>query len=161
VNYVRIWELHLTLRCMIRSNGFPHVLYRLWPIGMAASYLGVITERCRTQITWLWPCDMGSNEEILLRGFMIYMHVYIYICLFCEAHNICLCLAMIVYVVHVSRWCWCRWLWWSLATERGYLGSFMFLYIFMFYDCGITCKLLWDIFGLFHFFIIMDFGFII
>jgi len=62
MNYVRIWKLHLALRCMIRNNGFPHVLYRLWLIGMAASHLEVITRRCRTQITWLWPCDMKSNE---------------------------------------------------------------------------------------------------
>ena len=31
----------------------PHVLYRLWPIGMAASHLEVILRRCRPRIIWL------------------------------------------------------------------------------------------------------------
>jgi len=34
---------------------FPHVLCRLWPIGLAANYLGVITRRGRTRMVWLWP----------------------------------------------------------------------------------------------------------
>jgi len=49
-DYVRIRELYLALRCMIRSMFFLHVLYRLWPIGMAASHLEVIIRRCRTRI---------------------------------------------------------------------------------------------------------------
>jgi len=53
--------------------GFPHVLYWLWLIGMAASHLEVITRRCRTRITWLWPCDMESNGEFLWGDCMIYM----------------------------------------------------------------------------------------
>jgi len=36
---------------------FPHVLYRLWPIDLAANYLGVITRRGRTRVIWLWPND--------------------------------------------------------------------------------------------------------
>jgi len=64
VNYVRIWELNLALRCMIRSNGFPHVLYRLWPIGRATGHLEVLTKRCRTRISWLWPCKMETKEGI-------------------------------------------------------------------------------------------------
>ena len=62
MNYVRIWELHLALQCMICSNGFPHVLYRLWPIGMAVGHLEVITRRRRTRFTWLWPCDVKSKD---------------------------------------------------------------------------------------------------
>ena len=53
------WELHLALQCVIRSNGFSHVFYRLWPIGMTTSHLEVITRRCRTWITWLWPGGMN------------------------------------------------------------------------------------------------------
>ena len=40
-------------------HGFPYVLYRLWPIGLAASHLEVITRRCITRITWLWPGGMN------------------------------------------------------------------------------------------------------
>jgi len=49
-----------------RSNDFPHVLYRLWLIGMVASHLEVITRRCRTRITWWWPCDVISKDGIPL-----------------------------------------------------------------------------------------------
>ena len=69
-NYVCIWELHLVLWCAIRSNDFPHVLYRLWPIGMTASHLEVIIRRCKTQVPWLWPCDMESNEELSVSACM-------------------------------------------------------------------------------------------
>jgi len=76
----------VTLRCVICSNDFQHVLYRLWPIGMAASHLEVITRICRTQITWLWPCDMKSNRGIPLgclhdiyeNKCVLYMYVNIY-----------------------------------------------------------------------------------
>jgi len=63
MNYVRIWELHLALQCMICSNGFPHVFCRLWPIGIAAGHLKVLTRSCRMQISWLWPCEIESKGE--------------------------------------------------------------------------------------------------
>jgi len=33
-------------------HGFPHVLYQLWLIGVAARHLEVLTRRCRTPLTW-------------------------------------------------------------------------------------------------------------
>jgi len=44
---------------MIRSNGFTHVLCRLWLIGLTANYLGVITKRGKTRMIWLW---LGDTE---------------------------------------------------------------------------------------------------
>jgi len=116
---------------MIRSNGFPHMLYRLWPIGMAGSHLGVITRRCRTRFTWWWPCGMALtkgtfpdvNDVLYMYMSVLYLYEYINIWFILLAHPICLCLAIIVYAVHGSIWCY-RWIWWGLATERGYLGSF-------------------------------------
>jgi len=35
---------------------FPHVLYRLWPIGVAARRSEIPNRRCRRLLTWLWPC---------------------------------------------------------------------------------------------------------
>ena len=52
-----IWELHVALWCVIRSNGFPHVLYWSWPIGLAANYLEVVSKRGRIRIIWSWPGD--------------------------------------------------------------------------------------------------------
>jgi len=34
---------------------FPHVLYRLWPIGVAARHLEILNRRYRTLLTGLWP----------------------------------------------------------------------------------------------------------
>jgi len=63
----------MALHCLIRGNGFPDVLYRLWPIGMAASHLEVITKRGRTQMTWLWPGKMKSIEGFCLACCMKYI----------------------------------------------------------------------------------------
>jgi len=41
---------------------FPHVLYRLWPIGVAARHLEILTIRCRTLLTWLWPCERNGTR---------------------------------------------------------------------------------------------------
>jgi len=41
---------------------FPHVLYRLWPIGVASRRLEILTKRCRTRITWLWPCGWAGTS---------------------------------------------------------------------------------------------------
>jgi len=48
------------------KHGFPHVLYRLWLIGVAARHLKVLTRRRRTRLTWLWPCGMISKDRIPL-----------------------------------------------------------------------------------------------
>ena len=68
MNYIRIWELHQALRCVIRSMVSPHVLYRLWSIGMAESHLEVITRRSRTRKSWLWPCYMELIGEKSFSG---------------------------------------------------------------------------------------------
>ena len=103
-NYVRIWELNLALRCLIRSNGFPHVLYRLWPIGMGARHLGVVTRRRRTRLTWLWPCGMESKDGIPLMWL-------------CDIYN-CAIFIYMCNAVHGSRWC-CRWIRWGVEPKRG------------------------------------------
>ena len=36
---------------------FSHMLYRLWPIGVAARHLEILNRRCRWMLTWLWPCE--------------------------------------------------------------------------------------------------------
>ena len=41
---------------------FPHVLYRLWPIGVAARHLEILTKRCRTLLAWLWPCERAGTS---------------------------------------------------------------------------------------------------
>jgi len=41
---------------------FPHVLYRLWPIDVAARHLELLTRRCRTLLTWLWPCERKGTR---------------------------------------------------------------------------------------------------
>ena len=41
---------------------FPHVLYRLWSIGVAARHLEILTRRCRTLLTWLWPCERNGTR---------------------------------------------------------------------------------------------------
>ena len=38
-------------------HGFPNVLYRLWPIGVATRHLEVLSRRGRTQVAWLWPYE--------------------------------------------------------------------------------------------------------
>ena len=46
---------------------FPHVLYRLWPIGVAARHLEILNRRYRTLLTGLWPW------EELEWGFLMYL----------------------------------------------------------------------------------------
>ena len=81
---------------------------------------------------WLWPCGV---KEGLCYWYIVLSIIHVYVCLVyfyvfrLLAHPICLCLAMIVYAVHVSRW-WCRWSWWGLAAERGWLGD---LYVHVFF----------------------------
>jgi len=38
------------------------VLYRLWPIGVVARHLEIITRRCGTLLTWLWPCERNGTR---------------------------------------------------------------------------------------------------
>ena len=47
-------------------HGFPHVLYQLWLVGVAARHLEVLIKRRRTRVTWWWPCDMKSKDGIAL-----------------------------------------------------------------------------------------------
>jgi len=46
---------------------FPHVLYRLWPIGVAARHLEILNRRYITLLTWLWPWEERE------RGFLKYL----------------------------------------------------------------------------------------
>jgi len=63
-----------TWRYGVRSVAwFPHVLYRLWPIGVAARHLEILTRRCRTLLIWLWPC--GGKVTSLPLGASVYMVV--------------------------------------------------------------------------------------
>jgi len=52
---------------------FPHVLYRLWPIGVEARQLEILNRRCRWLLTWLWPCE-GKVTSLPL-GASVYMVV--------------------------------------------------------------------------------------
>ena len=55
---------------------FSHVLYRLWPIGVGARRLEILTRRCRTLLAWLWPC--GRARTSLLDVHRYYMVVAIW-----------------------------------------------------------------------------------
>jgi len=52
---------------------FPHVLYRLWSIGVAAGHFELLNKRCRTLLKWLWPC--GRKVTGLPRGASVHMVV--------------------------------------------------------------------------------------
>ena len=39
---------------------FPHLLYWLWPIGVAARHLEILNRRGRTRLAWLWPCGRAG-----------------------------------------------------------------------------------------------------
>ena len=45
----------------------------LWPIGVAARRLEILNRRCRTLLTWLWPC--GRKVTSLPRGASVHMVV--------------------------------------------------------------------------------------
>jgi len=49
---------------------FWHVLYRLWPIGVAARHIEILKRRCRTLLTWLWLCERTG------RGSLIYFTIH-------------------------------------------------------------------------------------
>ena len=52
-----------TWRCGVWSVAwFPHVLYRLWPIGVAVGRFEILNRRCKTLITWLWPCERTGTR---------------------------------------------------------------------------------------------------
>ncbi|QCD96689.1 hypothetical protein DEO72_LG6g1397 [Vigna unguiculata] len=65
-DYVRIWELHLALRCVIRSM-------------VSARALSVVADRTGMRFpnipyyTWWWPC--GGKVTSLPRGVSMYMVV--------------------------------------------------------------------------------------
>ena len=42
---------------------------------MAVRHLEVLTRRRRTQLTWLWPCDMKSKDGIPCCDCVIYINV--------------------------------------------------------------------------------------
>jgi len=41
---------------------FRHVLYRLWPIGVAAKRLEILNRGCRTLLAWSWPCERARTS---------------------------------------------------------------------------------------------------
>jgi len=41
---------------------FLHVLYRLWPIGVATRHFEILNRRCRRLLTWLWPCERTGTR---------------------------------------------------------------------------------------------------
>jgi len=47
-------------------QGFLHVLYQLWLVGVATRHLEILIRRHKTWLTWWWPCDMESKEGIPL-----------------------------------------------------------------------------------------------
>jgi len=34
----------------------------LWPVGVAARHLEMLTRRGRTLLTWLWPCERNGTR---------------------------------------------------------------------------------------------------
>jgi len=52
----------------------------LWPIGVAAKHLEILNRRCRTLLTWLWPC------EELERGFLMYL-IYMVVAMWREGNE--------------------------------------------------------------------------
>jgi len=91
---------------MIRRNGFPHVLYRLWAIGMAASHLEVITRRSRTRFTWLWPCGMKSKGGIHLKRLCCICKCVVYVYAFLYVLSVKLTLSTCVWRWSCTRYTW-------------------------------------------------------
>ena len=54
---------------MSHSNGFPHVLYRLWLIGMATGHLEVINEILFSYFILLFKLIISSRDVILTDEF--------------------------------------------------------------------------------------------
>jgi len=132
-----IWELHLALRCVIRNNCFPHVLYRLWSIGLAVNYLEVVSKRGRTRMIWWWPSDEILNNSNTL-GY------------WCSLYISTLDVYAILYVLSVKLtlsacvWRWsCAWYTWAEDVDAGGAGeaeirsmgfSYLCFYYFWFWN---------------------------
>ena len=140
---------------------YPHVLYRFWPIGVAAKRLELLNRRCRTLLAWLWPC--GRKVTSLLRGASIYMVMAMR-----DKRKVGVIGVFIFWYIHI----WCLMYFYVLSFSSPYLLVFgddrvhgtreqMMLQVelvrlsrwvgekpgsFILFDFDIFCKLWWEAF---------------